>query len=141
MNNQPLTGGCHCGAVTVEVYLPSEAETYHPRACDCNFCRKHDAAYLSDPDGAVAIQTDHRSGLNIMQQGDNLAEFLCCGTCGQLIGVRWHQYGSINARVITDGTAFGEEITASPKKLSAEEKTSRWEALWFSEFVVKAVDL
>jgi hypothetical protein len=120
----------------VEVNLTSALESYNPRACDCHFCRKNDAAYISDPNGRVVIRTNALSHLKFTQQGDELAEFLFCATCDQLLGVRWHQYGSVNARILFDHSSFGPQILASPKQLSADEKVVRWTELWFPEFVV-----
>lgn len=138
MVSQTLTGGCHCGKVTLEVNLPSELESYNPRACDCDFCRENDAAYLSDPNGRVVIRTNTMANLNFFRQGNELAEFLFCAACRQLLGVRWHQYGSVNAQVLFDKAVLGKEVSASPKQLSAEGKIGRWQKLWFPEFVVVA---
>lgn len=140
MANYTLTGGCRCGKVALEVNLALEPKRYNPRACDCNFCREHDAAYVSDPNGSVVIRTDTMSNLKFAQQGDELAEFLFCVACNQLLGVRWQQYGSVNARALFDKASFGNEISASPKQLSAEEKVERWRELWFPEFVVAATN-
>lgn len=76
------------------------------------------------------------SRLRIFPQGDELAEFLCCEDCDQLLGVRWQQYGSVNAQVMCDRASFAEEMSVSPKILSAAEKVARWEKLWFPAFVV-----
>src|SRR5450756_2542718 len=48
-----VSGGCHCGNITVDLELTAEPETYHPRVCDCDFCRKHGAASLSDTKGST----------------------------------------------------------------------------------------
>lgn len=136
MANYTLTGGCRCGKVALEVNLALEPKRYNPRACDCNFCRKHEATYISDPNGSVVVRTEAMSNLKFAQQGNKLAEFIFCADCEQLLGVRWHQHGSVNARVLFDKASFGKEISVSPKHLSAEQKVSRWEELWFPEFVV-----
>lgn len=136
MANHALTGGCRCGKVSLEVNLTSEPKRYNPRACDCSFCREHDAAYVSDPNGSVVVQTGAMSNLEFVRQGNKLAEFIFCAVCKQLLGVRWHQRGSVNARGLFDKASFGKEISASPKHLSAKQKTTRWGELWFPEFVV-----
>lgn len=136
MANHALTGGCRCGNVTLEVHLSSEPERYNPRACDCNFCREHDAVYVSDPNGSVVVRVEAMSNLKFVQQGHGFAEFIFCAVCEQLIGVRWHQRGSVNTRAFSGKTRFGKEIPASPKHLSAEEKVTRWGELWFPEFVL-----
>jgi hypothetical protein len=137
MASHTLTGSCRCGMIALEVSLASDPGTYNPRSCDCDFCRGHEAAYISDPKGSVVIRTG-ASKLRILRQGDELAEFLCCEDCEQLVGVRWRRFGCVNARVIRDATSFAAEVSASPKMLRAAEKVSRWEKLWFPEFVVTA---
>lgn len=129
-----LKGNCQCGAVTVEVNLTAAPGSYTPRACDCDYCRKHDAAYISDPDGSVVIRTSHISNLRFEQQGDNLAEFLVCAACDQLLGVRWKDRGAINVNILADVDSFGSAVSVSPKKLSAEQKVARWGEVWFSNF-------
>ncbi len=144
MSNHSITGGCRCGKVTLEVNLASELGTYNPRACNCSFCRKHDAAYISDSNGSVVIRTDTISNLEITRQGDELAEFLFCRACGQLLGARWQevggQYGCVNAQALLDRKLFGEQLSVTPKKLSAEQKTARWKELWFPAFKIITIN-
>lgn len=54
--------------------LPHASCAYHPRACDCDFCRKHGAAYISDPQGAVRIQVKDAQQLGRYRQGSGIAE-------------------------------------------------------------------
>jgi len=140
MNSRTLAGDCSCGKVTLEVTLTSEPKSVSPRACDCHFCRENDAAYISDPNGMVIIRTNTLSNLNFFQQGNEIADFIFCSECKQLLGVRWNQYGSVNARVLYNLTTFGKEISVSPQQLSSGEKVERWQKLWFREFVVTATN-
>src|SRR5579864_1455137 len=50
-----LTGQWHCGDLRVELELPAELVSYGPRECDCDFCRKHGAAYVSDREGTMRV--------------------------------------------------------------------------------------
>ena len=50
-----LSGGCHCGNLRLQVELTRIPGEYSPRACDCDFCCKHGAAWLSDPQGSLRI--------------------------------------------------------------------------------------
>lgn len=132
------SGGCHCGNVLVELELSRAPGTYHPRACDCDFCRKHGAAYLSDPQGSllIRIKDERRSGS--YRQGSGTAEFLLCKDCGVLVGVLYRSdagiHGAVNARAIDriDGQAsFGPEQPVSPRTLAAGDKVKRWRDVWF----------
>ena len=131
-----MNGGCHCGNVLVELELARAPDTYHPRACDCDFCTKHNAAYVSDPQGSlvIRIKDQHLSGR--YRQGSGQAEFLFCRNCGVLVSVIYRNDGrlfaAVNAKAVSGGKVFGAEQTVSPKMLSADDKAKRWQDVWFS---------
>lgn len=132
-----LAGGCACGAVSVEAGLSRELASYSPRACDCDFCREHGTAWLSDPAGFLRLRANTGHGFRVERQGSGQAEFLSCEACGTLLAVRWqdgndHVYGAVNARTLLRSDEFADEQGASPKLLEAGEKTERWKALWFA---------
>ena len=131
-----LKGGCHCGNIKVEVGLSRPPGAYNPRACDCDFCMKHGAAYLSDRDGALRIRIKDARLLSKYRQGSGQAEFLVCANCGVLVAVSYKDAGrtvaAVNSQAI-EGVRFGEKTTASPKKLGPEDKTKRWKDLWFQD--------
>ncbi|MBV8679355.1 MAG: aldehyde-activating protein [Aquitalea sp.] len=132
-----LDGACHCGTITLHVQLASPAGSYTPRACDCDFCSKHGASYVSDPQGSVRITVAESGRLNRYRQGSQTAEFLLCAHCGVLLGVQYQESGllylSINSRVLDNNPPFPPPQSASPKLLSPQEKTQRWKALWFRD--------
>jgi hypothetical protein len=137
-----LTGSCHCGNIQLELGLTRAPETYNPRACDCDFCTKHSAAYLSDPQGSLAIRIKDESKVGRYRQGNAIAEFLICTHCGVLSAVTYENegrmYGAANARAIQGGKGFGPEQTVSPKTLSADQKMSRWQDVWFPDVSITA---
>jgi hypothetical protein len=137
----PLEGTCHCGKLRVEVALPQAPETFHPRACDCAFCRKHGAAYLSDPAGRMRVVAADAQAVSHYRQGSGRAEFLICRDCGVLVGVcceaDGRRYAAVNARVIGGAAKFAEETAVSPRKLDADSRVERWKGLWFREFVIE----
>jgi len=130
-----LTGGCHCGSLKLGMRLSREPGSYAPRACDCDFCVKHSAAYISDPAGALVIRMADASKLARYRQGSEQAEFLLCSGCGVLLGVVYEtggrRYGAANVRAFEGGKPFGAAQAASPKQLSPAEKTARWQSVWF----------
>src|SRR5437762_851279 len=67
---QSLKGGCHCGNISIEMTLTQTAASYIPRACDCDFCRKHSAAYVSDPKGSLSIKVKDNDALGAYRQGE-----------------------------------------------------------------------
>src|SRR5579864_8864924 len=127
-----LSGGCHCGNIVVTVELTAPLDTYHPRACDCDFCQKHAAAYISDPNGSLVIQTKN-AGASTYRQGSGQAEMLLCGTRGVLIGALYRSeqrlYAALNSRALGAATHFGSAQCTSPQKLSPGDKVRRWQEL------------
>ena len=141
MHRQTLTGGCYCGNLQLTITLSKSPTDYQPRACDCDFCCKHGAAWLSDADGALAIQVNDAAQLRRYRQGAELAEFLLCAHCGVLVAVTYvvtqqdvadRRYAAINTRAV-NGASFAPAVAASPKQLAPEEKTARWQRLWFAD--------
>lgn len=108
-----------------------------PRACDCSFCQKHGAAYVSDPAGRLCISVETADALRRYRQGSNTAEFLFCGRCGILVAVIFEHdtrtYGAVNARCLDATARLGKSISASPQQLSAGDKVDRWLRLWIPD--------
>ncbi len=131
-----IRGGCHCGKIQLSAELSETPESYNPRACDCDFCRKHGAAYISDPSGHLRISLKPGSDDHRYRQGSGTAEFLLCPNCGVLVAVLYNTaasiYAAVNTRCMDDSTAFGKTNTTSPQTLSSSEKTKRWQDIWFS---------
>ena len=98
------SGGCHCGAVRLQLTLPGAPGDYAPRACDCSFCHKHGAAFVSDPAGALRIEAGRAADLVHYRQGSGQAECLCCAHCGVFVAVvgrlDGRLYGIANVRAI-----------------------------------------
>jgi hypothetical protein len=134
-----LTGGCHCGNIAVTVELTRTPDTYHPRACDCDFCGKHGATWLSDPQGSLAIRISEEKDAVRYAQGDGIAEMLLCKRCGVLVAALWQEpalYGVVNAGALDARSEFAGTQPVSPKKLSPEAKMSRWRSIWFAKVTV-----
>jgi hypothetical protein len=130
------TGACPCGNIELEMEFIRPPESYQPRACDCDFCRKHAAAYVSDAAGSLDIRIRHERGKATCRQGSALAEFLFCNYCGVLTCVLYPTedgyFGAVNVGIIDPEIRFGEEQVVSPKLLSPKEKSQRWREVWFS---------
>jgi hypothetical protein len=139
-----VSGGCHCGNIVVELELTQPPASYRPRACDCEFCRKHGAAYVSDPAGALRIRVKDPGQTGRYRQGSGTAELLLCRHCGVLVAPLYSHAGrlhaAVNAQVIDIATHFGASQPVSPRTLSAGEKVQRWQDLWFSNVSIDAPD-
>jgi hypothetical protein len=128
------TGSCHCGNAKLAFRTSIAAPDFHPRACDCSFCTKHGAAYISDPRGSLTIES--KEELVEYRQGSGSARMLLCGRCGVMLGALYDDgartYGTVNSGCI-DAAAFGERQSVSPQQLSPGEKSDRWKRLWIAE--------
>jgi len=132
-----VSGGCHCGNLWVQLLLTRSPDAYQPRRCDCDFCQKHGASYLSDARGSVRIQIRDAAQRRDYRQGSGQAQFLLCARCGVLIGVLYGSdsqlYAAINARILDERGQFGVEQSVSPQTLSSADKVQRWRDVWFSD--------
>jgi quercetin dioxygenase-like cupin family protein len=80
-----LTGSCHCGNIEYVFSTQKHIGSFIPSKCDCDFCKKHSAEYISDPDGEVEISV--REDIIPIKYVFNLktAEYLSCPTCGTFV--------------------------------------------------------
>ena len=137
-----LYGSCHCGCICVEFSTYQVPETISPRACDCSFCQKHGAAYISDPAGKIRLTIANPSVIRTYRQGSEVARFQLCGECGVLVAVAFEHvgrvYGAVNATCLDGGPVLGAAVSASPQLLSSEAKVARWLQAWVPDvqFVV-----
>lgn len=131
---------CHCGNIAADIELTQELTQYTPRACDCSFCSKHGAAYMSDPNGTLRLTIKNPDSVSIYQQGDELVDLYICKTCGVLVAVTFDDNGNliggINSKALDNWTALPPAVPASPKLLSPEEKKERWRQIWFSNVTI-----
>lgn len=132
-NAATLRGGCHCGGLNVEFSTALAPDAIAPRACDCSFCRKHGAAWVSDPAGRFTLTVRGEPPLEY-RQGSGTARFLLCRRCGVLVAVTHAHaervYAAVNTTCLDGDPEFGAPLPVSPQKLGAEEKTARWRELW-----------
>jgi|SRR5450631_2117786 hypothetical protein len=140
-----VSGGCHCGNIRVDLELSRPPDTYDPRSCDCDFCRKHSASYVSDAQGSLVIRLQDERDAGWYRQGSGLAECLICRNCGVLVGAVYRSdkqlYATVNVKAVDARVNFGAEQPVSPKSLSASEKIGRWQDIWFSDVEVIATIL
>ena len=140
MTRYKYLGSCHCGNVSLKIEVTSKLNTYSPRACDCSFCTKHGAAYVSDKDGKLTIYVRNKNDLSKYQHGSQTADFLICKICGVLVGVCYehqgHLYATVNSKAI-DNNEFKPETIVSPQMLNKDEKIQRWQDVWFADVSLK----
>lgn len=137
-----LHGSCHCGRLRVEFSTGLDAASIVPRACDCSFCQKHGAAYISDPAGRMSVTESEPGAMREYRQGSDAARFLLCGRCGVLVAVVFEHearlYGVANAGCLDGRFVLANPVPASPQRLAPEEKVSRWVELWVPDVMLTA---
>ena len=97
MTESTFTGHCHCGAIGFRYTTAIAPAEWSVRACQCRFCRVHDALSTSDPDGRLTFVFDEPEQLQRYRFALQTADFLLCRRCGVYIG----------AVIEIDGEAFG----------------------------------
>lgn len=136
-----ISGECHCGNISLDMTLSMPPSSFQVRVCDCQFCRKHGAGFISDVHGALHIKIKDTSQSGKYQQGDSVADFLFCKKCGVFVAVTFESggklYSAVNDKTINEKVTFGEAIPVSPKRLSASEKTDRWKKNWFCDVTIQ----
>lgn len=136
-----MLGNCHCGQIALSFSSVIPPEKFSPRACDCSFCQRHGALYISDPNGSLVIDVKESNALGEYRFGHGLAKFLFCRNCGVFVAVLFETedrlFASVNARCIGGGVTFGNPQIASPQKLNAEEKKERWAKIMIPDVQVR----
>lgn len=123
------TGQCHCGAIR---FAFETKKPLAPRACQCSFCRKHNARTVSNPEGAAELAL----GPEILryQFGPKLADFLICGRCGVYAGalteIDGRAYATLNLNAFDDPRPELEATPVSYDDESAAAKADRRRANW-----------
>ena len=126
-----IQGSCSCGQWQVKVRVDRSIDDLNPRICDCNYCKAHPSAVISNPSMEIDL-TGGRATFD--QNGDRLAKFFRCEGCGDLLAVGCLisdvMRGAVNSNLFGDTYHFGEPIQIQPWLLSSKEKLERWGKLW-----------
>ena len=126
---------CHCGALSARYETAQPVGRWNVRACQCSFCRAHDALSISDPAGRLEFGAGSPERLQRYRFGSGITEFLICRECGVYIGARLTSehgaFGIVNARALVP---IPPELPA-PMPMdygseSANDKRTRRSARW-----------
>ena len=111
-------GSCHCEAIGFAFLTDIPPGQWPIRACQCRFCRAHDALSASTPDAEIRFTAEDTAKLQKYRFGLHTADFLLCRNCGVYIGavieVAGSRYGIINTHALSpvpDGIADPEPIS------------------------------
>ena len=123
------TGQCHCGAIRTEF---ETRKPLAPRACQCSFCRRHDARTVTDPEGAAVLEL--ADDVIRYRFGTGTTEFLICGRCGVYVGaaaeIDGQAYVTLNLNAFDDPRLDLAGVPASYEGEDAATKAMRRAARW-----------
>ena len=127
MSMQTYAGRCHCGAIGFYYRTGLAPSRWSIRACQCRFCRAHDALSTSDPGGELQFESTAAETLRRYRFAMKTADFLLCRNCGVYIGASIEtpngRFGIINTHALA---AIPEDIAAvQPISYDSEEKSGR----------------
>lgn len=128
-------GGCHCGNITVELETAIDPAEIEVRACQCDFCRKHNTRALADPEGTLTFSVADAARLNRYTFGLKTAEYLVCRECGVYVGASTLGPGEPRAIVMANALDNHRDFTreAMPVTYDSEntaDRTERRAARW-----------
>ena len=127
-------GSCHCGNLEVDYYTTVAAEDAAVRACQCAFCRKHDARALSDPAGSIEITAHDPEALERYQFGFKAIAFLFCRKCGVYVSAYRQDgenaYANVMVNVLDERIRFPDPAPAELEGESREDKANRHRSKW-----------
>ena len=128
-------GSCHCGAIGFTLRTSVEPANWSIRACQCSFCRAHDALSTSDTSGEISFVASKPDMLQKYRFGLRTADFLLCTECGVYIGAVIETdsgaYGIVNVHALSETP----EDLAEPAPISYDSedtggRVSRREERW-----------
>ncbi len=130
-----LNGGCHCGAIALELTLPRPPEEEIVGACQCSFCRKHNARTVSDPRARVRLVLREPPELQRYRFGLAASEVVLCRRCGVYVAMLMVEDGrawtTINIDALDERARFTRP--AEPRDFSGEaldDRLGRRKARW-----------
>lgn len=129
------SGSCKCKRWKISISSAESLGSFKPRVCDCDYCKRHPSAVISEP--LMVIELISSSGsLATNRNGDLLAAFYHCRDCGELLAVGrcidGLLRGAVNALLLDQKSLLGESLPIQPRLLSGAEKLARWSKLWGS---------
>jgi hypothetical protein len=122
-------GSCHCGAIRIRF---ESGKPLAPRACQCSFCRRHNARSVRDPDGSAILTFDGEPIRYGFASGS--ADYLICRRCGVYVGAMAELDGrllvTLNLNAFEDPQPELEAQPVSYEGESAETKAARRSERW-----------
>jgi hypothetical protein len=128
-------GQCHCGAIRVELTTDRQPSDQVLGACQCSFCRKHNARAFSDPKAHVTLTAADPQQLQRYSFGLRTSDQIICRRCGVYVAmtltVGGRVWSVVNVDTLNDRALFTR--TPEARDYSAEDcegRIARRKARW-----------
>jgi hypothetical protein len=107
-------GQCHCGSIAVELRTDRAPAEQLLGACQCSFCRKHNARAFSDPKARVALTAAAPEHVHHYRFGLATADVILCRNCGVYVAMLLTDddriFSVVNVDILDDRRAFTGEL-------------------------------
>jgi len=135
MSEATYEGSCHCGVLSFCYTTAKSPDDWSVRACQCRFCRMHDALSTSDPQGTLEFTGNDPSTLQRYRFALMTADFLICRQCGVYLGAvidtQDGRFGIINTHALRSIPSNVADVGAiSYDAEDAAGRISRREERW-----------
>jgi hypothetical protein len=121
-------GSCHCGNLEVDYTTTITPEKAMVRACQCSFCRKHDARAISDPNGMIELTVHNPSLLERYRFELGVTDYLICRKCGVYVSAYSQRGTEAYANVMVNVLDAREQFPdPSPVHLDGEDELEKWQ--------------
>ena len=127
MTERSYQGSCHCESIGFTYSTGLPPDRWSIRACQCAFCRAHDALSTSDPGGRLSFRAADPGMLQRYRFALQTADFLLCRNCGVYIGAVIEtpagRFGILNIHALTSPP--GDMASVAPASYDGEDANGR----------------
>lgn len=130
-----LRGACHCGAIGLGLTLPRPPEEEVVGACQCSFCRKHNARTVSDPNAQARLFVHEPAELQRYRFGLSASQVVLCRRCGVYLAMLMVEEGkawtAINIDALDERARFtrpaeARDFSGEALEGRLERRKMRW---------------
>jgi len=140
------SGQCHCGKLKTSFETQKTPQQLGVRTCQCDFCRRHGAVNISDPDGEVVIDAKADDVIRY-RFALRTADFLICKHCGVYVAAVTGEGANIRSTLNVAGLRMKEFIGIAEELMQygaedaaarVDRRNSRWTPTRFSDAALQS---
>lgn len=138
-----LNGSCHCGDLRFVFHTNQSESEFTPRLCQCLFCIRHDAKWITDPEGTVEITYREPTTVSFYSFGTRTADFIICRNCGVLVAavseIDGTRYAALNSKSMVEHSFNVQALLSDFDGESLEERLDRRKRNWIKRVTLTAL--